>query len=126
MVQDELGTTYGIATFGGNTLYTSLNVASFTSTRRAVVPDRHFRQRSSTRIANQLNTYGATTNYVTNQISYNSDKIDALNSGLGSLVDADLAKESAQLQSLQIQQQLGTQALSLANQAPQTLLSLFK
>ena len=42
------------------------------------------------------------------------------------VVDADLAKESAQLQALQIRQQLGTQALSLANQAPQTLLSLFK
>jgi flagellin len=42
------------------------------------------------------------------------------------MVDADLAKESALLQSLQIQQQLGTQALTLANQAPQTLLSLFK
>ena len=50
----------------------------------------------------------------------------ALNSGLGSLVDADLAKESAQLTALQIRQQLGTQALSLANQAPQSLLSLFK
>ena len=49
-----------------------------------------------------------------------------MNTGLGSLVDADLAKESAQLQALQIRQQLGTQALSLANQAPQTLLSLFK
>ena len=49
-----------------------------------------------------------------------------LNTGLGSLVDADLAKESAQLQALQIRQQLGTQALSMANQAPQTLLSLFK
>ena len=55
----------------------------------------------------------------------NNDKVDALNTGLGSLVDADLAK-SAQLQALQIRQQLGTQALSLANQAPQTLLSLFK
>jgi flagellin len=64
--------------------------------------------------------------YVNNQISYNNDKIDALNTGLGSMVDADLAKESALLQSLQIQQQLGTQALTLANQAPQTLLSLFK
>ena len=41
-------------------------------------------------------------------------------------MDADLAKELAQLQALQIRQQLGTQALSLANQAPQTLLSLFK
>lgn len=73
-----------------------------------------------------LNTVGSEVNYVANQISYNSDKVDALNTGLGALVDADLAKESAQLQALQIRQQLGTQALSLSNQAPQTLLSLFK
>lgn len=73
-----------------------------------------------------LNTVGAEVNYVNNQVTYNNNKVDALNTGLGSLVDADLAKESAQLQALQIRQQLGTQALSLANQAPQTLLSLFK
>jgi flagellin len=63
---------------------------------------------------------------VANQISYNSDKMDALNNGLGALIDADLAKESAKLQSLQIRQQLGTQSLSIANQSPQSLLSLFK
>jgi len=51
---------------------------------------------------------------------------DALNSGVGNLVDADLAKESAKLQSLQTKQQLGVQALSIANQAPNTLLSLFR
>ena len=45
---------------------------------------------------------------------------------MGSLIDADMAQESAQLQALQIRQQLGTQALSIANQAPQSLLSLFK
>jgi flagellin len=73
-----------------------------------------------------LNTVGSEVNYVNNQVTYNNNKVDALNTGLGSLVDADLAKESAQLQALQIRQQLGTQALSLANQAPQTLLSLFK
>ena len=73
-----------------------------------------------------LNTYGAATNYVTNQVNYNSDKITALNDGLGSLVDANLAQESALLQSLQIKQQLGTQALSIANQSPQVILSLFK
>ena len=71
-------------------------------------------------------TYGAATNYITNQVSYNSNKIDALNGGMGSLIDADLAQESAKLQSLQIRQQLGTQALSIANQAPTSLLSLFK
>jgi flagellin len=41
------------------------------------------------------------------------------------LIDADLAKESARLQALQIRQQLGTQTLSIANQAPQFLTSLF-
>ncbi len=81
---------------------------------------------AQTAVANQLNQAGADSNYLDAQVTFNSQKIDSLNSGLGSLVDADLTKESAQLQSLQIKQQLGTQALSIANQAPQSLLSLFK
>jgi flagellin len=52
--------------------------------------------------------------------------MDSLEVGIGNLVDADLAKESARLQALQVQQQLGAQALSIANQAPQIILSLFK
>lgn len=51
---------------------------------------------------------------------------DALKSGIGSLVDADLEEASARLQALQVQQQLATQALSIANQAPQNLLALFR
>jgi len=51
---------------------------------------------------------------------------DEIENGIGNLVDADLAKESAKLQSLQIKQQLGAQALSIANQAPQVILSLFR
>ena len=51
---------------------------------------------------------------------------DSLDAGVGNLVDADLAKESAKLQSLQTKQQLGVQALSIANQSPQSILSLFK
>ena len=81
---------------------------------------------AQTSVANQLNQAGADSNYLNSQITFNSNKIDSLNSGLGALVDADLSKESAVLQSLQIKQQLGTQALSIANQAPQSLLSLFK
>src|SRR6201986_47471 len=50
---------------------------------------------------------------------------DTLTTGIGQLVDANMAQESAQLQSLQVKQQLGVQALSIANQAPQTILSLF-
>jgi flagellin len=51
---------------------------------------------------------------------------DALNTGIGNLVDADMATESAMLTSLQTKQQLGVQSLSIANQAPQIVLSLFR
>jgi flagellin len=51
---------------------------------------------------------------------------DTLTQGIGNLVDANMASESAKLQSLQVKQQLGIQALSIANQAPQTILSLFR
>ena len=50
---------------------------------------------------------------------------DTLTTGIGNLVDANMAQESAQLQSLQVKQQLGIQALSIVNQAPQSILSLF-
>src|SRR4051794_7899157 len=74
----------------------------------------------------QLNNFGSYANYIDNQITYNKAILDAQESGLGALVDADMAKESARLQALQIRQQLGTQALGIANQAPQSLLSLFR
>ena len=50
---------------------------------------------------------------------------DATDEGLGNIVDADLARESARLTSLQVQQQLGTQSLGIANQRPQSVLRLF-
>jgi flagellin len=78
------------------------------------------------KIATALNTFGSDSNYIDSQIKYNKDKIDSLEGGLGALIDADLAKESAKLQALQIRQQLGTQALSISNQSPQMLLSLFR
>lgn len=64
------------------------------------------------------------------QIDTQSDFVgklsDLLTSGIGTLVDADMEASSAKLQALQTQQQLGVQALSIANQAPQTILSLFR
>jgi flagellin len=50
---------------------------------------------------------------------------DELQVGIGNLVDADLARESASLQALQVKQQLGLQALSIANSSPQSILALF-
>ncbi|WBV45521.1 flagellin [Pseudoroseomonas cervicalis] len=52
--------------------------------------------------------------------------VDTLTTGLGALVDADMSEEAARLQALQVQEQLGTQALSIANQAPQSILALFR
>jgi flagellin len=57
---------------------------------------------------------------------FNGKLTDNIEKGLGILVDADLAKESSKLQALQVKQQLGAQALSIANQAPQVILSLFR
>jgi flagellin len=51
---------------------------------------------------------------------------DTLQGGIGNLVDADMATESAKLQSLQVKQQLGVQALSIANTSPQIIMSLFR
>ena len=130
VARNESGSSYGIATFGGSALYASINFTTTqmngASTIAALITASGTFLTQQNSVGKALNTVGAETNYVTNQISYNSDKVSSLNSGLGSLVDANLAQESAQLQSLQIRQQLGTQALSLANQAPQSLLSLFK
>jgi flagellin len=60
------------------------------------------------------------------QASFTQKLSDTLTAGIGNLVDANMAQESARLQSLQVKQQLGVQALSIANQAPQTILSLFR
>jgi flagellin len=59
------------------------------------------------------------------QATFSQKLSDTLTTGIGNLVDANMAQESALLQSLQVKQQLGIQALSIANQAPQTILSLF-
>jgi flagellin len=59
------------------------------------------------------------------QAAFTQKLSDTLTAGIGNLVDANMAQESALLQSLQVKQQLGVQALAIANQAPQTILSLF-
>jgi len=60
------------------------------------------------------------------QKSFVSNLMDSLKAGIGSQVDADMEEASARLQALQVQQQLGIQALSIANQQPQNILALFR
>ena len=69
---------------------------------------------------------GAAAGRIESQNEFVSKLTDALKSGVGALVDADLEETSARLQALQVQQQLATQSLSIANQAPQAILSLFR
>jgi flagellin len=124
--RNESGTTYTItAVDGAGTLIVAAAPTDAAAAQAALADGGDFDTVQSA-ISNALNTFGSDARYIDNQIAYNKDKADALEAGLGALIDADLAKESARLQSLQIRQQLGTQALSIANQAPQTLLSLFR
>lgn len=63
---------------------------------------------------------------IENQQSFLSSLVDNINSGIGSMVDANMEDEATRLQALQVQQQLATQALSIANQGPQNILALFR
>ncbi len=69
---------------------------------------------------------GAASRSIDQQLTFTTKLSDTLKTGIGNLVDANLAVESAKLQSLSVKQQLGTQALALANAAPQSILQLFK
>lgn len=77
-------------------------------------------------INDKLSTLGSASRKIDAQVTFTSKLSDVIEAGIGNLVDADLAKESAKLQALQVKQQLGVQALSIANQAPQTITSLFR
>ncbi|MCA3698106.1 flagellin [Aquidulcibacter sp.] len=81
---------------------------------------------SITALGTQLATWGAGAKRLDVHRTFVGKLQDALNNGIGAIVDADLAKESAKLQALQVKQQLGVQALSIANGSSQTALSLFR
>ena len=77
-------------------------------------------------VSGALARLGTKSKALSTHITFVGKLSDALESGVGNLVDADLAKESAKLQALQTKQQLGVQALGIANQTPQLVLSLFR
>jgi flagellin len=146
-IQTALGTlsgTFGSATFDGQTLDLAggdtVNAVSFVGDQvglssigeidvttaegaeHALSAMEGFMQHSIDAAAN----FGSAQMRIETQMNFVSKLTDSLTAGVGSLVDADMTAESAKLNALQVQQQLGTQALSIANQAPQALLSLFR
>ena len=102
----SLATTFTTATTAG-TFLTSVN-SVITSVNAAVA------------------NLGTASNALTTHLNFISNLQDTLTQGVGNLVDADVAKESASLTALQTKQQLGVQALSIANSSKQGLLSLFR
>ncbi|MBP0494505.1 flagellin [Pararoseomonas indoligenes] len=124
-VRNEKGTTYTLAAVDGANLTVNAAPTDAASAASMLASSGDFTTKM-TAVNSALNTFGNNSNYLSEQVDYNKQKMDSLQTGLGALVDADLAKESATLQALQIKQQLGTQSLSIANQAPQSLMSLFR
>lgn len=105
-------------------IYLGLTADLTTQANAALARDRA--ASSLTFVNTELARLGAATKRVENHVIFVGKLQDAIKGGIGNMVDADLASESARLQSLQVKQQLGTQALSIANQAPQGILSLFR
>ncbi len=99
---------------------TALNSLASSSTALALVNS------SLQNVNSALARLGSTGKEVDAHIVFTGKLSDALVGGVGNLVDADMAVESARLQALQIKQQLGAQAISIANSAPQIIMSLFR
>ncbi len=128
IVRNEQGANYTVSKFDASAVYAAmsgLESGTATAVGAALSTTGTFTAKFAA-VSSALNTFGNASNYLDAQVTFNNSRVDAMNSGLGALIDADLSKESANLQALQTRQQLGTQALSLANQAPNSLLSLFK
>ena len=125
-IRNEVGGTFTILAVSGDTL--KLPTAAPTSAADAAtwINTGGSFNNIDTVISDTLNRFGSSMKFVENQMLYNSKKMDALDGGLGALVDADLAKESSVLEALKVRQQLGVQTLGLANQGPQVLLGLFR
>jgi len=109
----------------GATIITLASTSSITSTTLASTALSQL-QASIGNVSLALAKMGAQVRQIENHNTFVGKLSDSIEAGIGNLVDADLAKESARLQALQVQQQLGAQALSIANQSPNIILSLFR
>lgn len=125
-IRNESGGTFTIKAVDGSRLKLPTDApADVAEAQRWIQTDGVF-DLSDKQISLALNQFGSAMAFVDNQLKYNAQKVDAMEGGLGALVDADLAKESSALEALKVRQQLGVQTLGLANQGPQVLLGLFR
>ena len=107
------------------TVYSQLNIQNLTNVSSASAALTQITAVINT-VSVSLGQLGVDARSLEFQGSFLVSILDATEEGLGSIVDADLAKESAKLQALQVKQRLAVQSLSIANAAPQILLGLFQ
>ncbi|AWM03162.1 flagellin [Bradyrhizobium amphicarpaeae] len=123
-------TTGGILdTVSGSASVDSLNIGALTdSTAHQTIIDGYIAQVTAAinTVSQSAANLGAIKNRISNNTEFVKSLMDSVDRGIGQLVDADMNAESTRLQALQTQQQLGVQALSIANQNSQSILSLFR
>jgi flagellin len=95
-------------------------------TGATIAADLKIVDQANTTVENTAAQFGAVQSNLQSQQSFVNSLVTTLQAGVGNMVDANMTAESAKLSALQVQQQLGTQALSIANQAPQILITLFQ
>ena len=118
-LETELG--IDLAT-GESSLYDATAITDTTTAAAAITAIETMIEAS----VNGAATLGSSSKRVSDQADFVGKLADSLKAGIGSLVDADMEEASARLQALQTQQQLGIQSLSIANQAPSAIMSLFR
>ena len=111
-----------LTALGSNAAITAVNTGSVTAANATAANV----DAAISATTSALATLGTQSKSLGRQITFVNKLQDALEAGVGNLVDADLAKESAKLTALQTTQQLGVQALSIANQGSSILLGLFR
>jgi len=111
---------------GGGTLGASLSVGASIATQSAATAMITLVNTAITNVSTALSQLGTGSKSLGSHLEFVGKLQDSIDAGVGNLVDADLAKESAKLQALQTKQQLGVQALSIANQSSSILLGLFR
>jgi flagellin len=125
---DASGTTTTTAAGTGQSVF-NLNISSLTDSATDLAKLNAFTKQvdaAYTKLTAAASTLGSAKSRVTLQQTFVSNLKNSIDSGVGALVDADMNAESTKLQALQVQQQLGVQALSIANQSSQSILSLFR
>ncbi len=121
--------TTGAVDAAGTFAVATLTIAALTdSTADMAILDGYIKgaDRAITEMAAGATALGAAKARIDIQQSFVSSLMDAMESGISQLVDADMNEESTRLQALQVKQQLGIQALSIANSSSQSILRLFQ